>query len=198
MKSAQEPRGEFSDETFEKVNYQEKPLHRGDYENCEFKNCDFSGAQLTDVKFIDCSFISSDLSNLMIKNVALNNVKFSGCKMLGFHFDRCHPFGLSFGFTDCILDYATFYQLKIMKTIFKNCSIREGDFTEADLSHAVFEQCDLDKVIFDNTILDQADLRTAYHFSLNMEKNKAKKAKFAIPGVLGLLSKYDIVIEGLV
>jgi fluoroquinolone resistance protein len=43
--------------------------------------------------------------------------------------------------------------------------------------------------------LEKADLRTAYNYSIDPSINKIKKAKFSLPGVVGLLSKYDIEIE---
>ena len=43
--------------------------------------------------------------------------------------------------------------------------------------------------------LEKADFRTAAHYSINPENNKIKKAKFAMPWVLGLLDKYNIEIE---
>ena len=73
--------------------------------------------------------------------------------------------------------------------------MQEVDFTECDLTNAVFDNCDLMKSNFDNTILEKADLRTSYNYSIDPEINLIKKAKFSIPGVTGLLDKYDIIIE---
>jgi fluoroquinolone resistance protein len=44
-------------------------------------------------------------------------------------------------------------------------------------------------------LLEKADFRTAYNYSIDPEKNRIKKAKFSIFGVTGLLDKYDIEIE---
>jgi fluoroquinolone resistance protein len=59
----------------------------------------------------------------------------------------------------------------------------------------VFDNCDLSKASFDNTILEKADFRTAFNYSINPESNKIKKAKFSVSGIAGLLDKYDIHIE---
>ena len=72
--------------------------------------------------------------------------------------------------------------------------MQEVDFTEADLTEVVFDYCDLSGAIFDNTLLEKADFRTAYHYTINPEINKIKKAKFSIAGIAGLLRKYDIEI----
>jgi uncharacterized protein YjbI with pentapeptide repeats len=59
----------------------------------------------------------------------------------------------------------------------------------------VFDNCNLTQAIFDHSILEKADFRTSYNYSINLEINRAKKAKFSILGVSGLLDKYDIEIE---
>ena len=78
---------------------------------------------------------------------------------------------------------------------FKECKLEEVEFAEADLTNAHFHHCDLTRATFENTVLAGADFRTANNYSLDPEKNKIKKAKFSSAGVLGLLDKYDIVIE---
>ena len=69
------------------------------------------------------------------------------------------------------------------------------DFTECDLAASVFDNCDLKLAAFENTILEKADLRSSYNYSINPELNKIKKAKFSLPAVVGLLDKYDIEIK---
>lgn len=70
------------------------------------------------------------------------------------------------------------------------------DFTECDLAGAMFSECDLARATFDNTNLEKADFRSSYNYSIDPEKNRMKKAKFSLTGVVGLLDKYDIVIDG--
>jgi fluoroquinolone resistance protein len=53
----------------------------------------------------------------------------------------------------------------------------------------------LDRAIFDNTILEKADFRTSFNYSINPERNKMKKSKFSTAGIAGLLDKYDIEVE---
>jgi fluoroquinolone resistance protein len=47
---------------------------------------------------------------------------------------------------------------------------------------------------FDNTNLEKADFTTAFNYLIDPDTNRIKKAKFALPGVLALLNKHDIVI----
>lgn len=110
-------------------------------------------------------------------------------------FDTANNFLLEFSFENCILNFASFYGMKIQKTSFKNCSMQEVNFTSTDISAAIFENCDLVKAIFDHTILEGADFRSAYNYALDPENNNITQAKFSLSGTPGLLSKYDIIIE---
>ena len=87
------------------------------------------------------------------------------------------------------------YKTKIKKTTFKNSQLKEVDFTECDLTGSVFENCDLSNATFDITIMEKVDFRTAYNYSIDLELNQIKMAKFSIQGIPGLLSKYQIEIE---
>jgi uncharacterized protein YjbI with pentapeptide repeats len=115
--------------------------------------------------------------------------------MLGLNFDTCNEFGLSFGFENCLLNYASFYKTKIKKTIFRNSQLQETDFTECDLTGALFDNCDLARAVFSYTIIEKTDFRTSCNYSFDPEINRMKKAKFSLPAVLRLLDKYHIEIE---
>ena len=80
-------------------------------------------------------------------------------------------------------------------TTFKNCSLREVDFTEAELSGSLFLECDLSDAKFEHTNLEKSDFTTALHYVIDPELNRIKGAKFSISGLSGLLIRYDIVIE---
>jgi uncharacterized protein YjbI with pentapeptide repeats len=73
--------------------------------------------------------------------------------------------------------------------------LNEVDFTESDLTASIFDNCDLNLATFDNSILEKADLRTSYNYSIDPERNRIKKARFSVAGISGLLDKYDIQIE---
>jgi uncharacterized protein YjbI with pentapeptide repeats len=122
-------------------------------------------------------------------------VRFKDCKLLGVHFEQCNEFLLSVSFDTCLLNLASFFRLKLKKTRFKNSSLHEADFTDTDLTGSVFDNCDLARAIFEKTTLEKADLRTAYNYSIDPERNRIKKAKFSLAGVVGLLDKYDVHVE---
>lgn len=183
------------DQTFNKINFTEEPLLKGEYENCTFTNCNFEETNLTEFKFIDCEFRDCNLSLVLLHGTVLREVKFKDCKMLGIQFETCNDFGLYFSFENCQLNHSTFFQMNIKKTIFRNCQLREIDFSETNLTNVTFDNCDLSQSIFVHSILDKADLRTAYNYSIDPENNRLKKARFSILGISGLLDKYDIVIQ---
>ena len=89
----------------------------------------------------------------------------------------------------------SFFKTKIKKTVFNDSQLRETDFAETDLTNAVFHNCDLMNAVFDRTILEKADFRTSYNYTIHPEANRIKKARFSVTGIVGLLGKYDIDIE---
>jgi len=183
------------DKTYQGVDFKENPLPKGEYEKCSFINCDFSGTDLGGVKFLDCKFADCNLSLAKSAKTVFQNAQFRGCKMLGFRFDACNPFGLSFRFEQCTLNHSSFYGLIIKGTLFSHCQLQETDFTQCDLTGAAFDHCDLVRAVFEQTVLEKADFRTARNYALDPERNRIRKAKFSLSEVVGLLGKYGIQID---
>jgi len=183
------------DKTFDKVDFTEKPLAKGEYESCTFLHCNFSNSDLSGIRFLDCAFTGCNCSLAKLVKTVFGDIKFRDCKMLGLRFDTCDKFGFSIHLESCNLDNSSFFQVKLVKTVFKNTQLRELDFTEADLTGSVFDNWDLAGAVFENTIIEKADFRTSYNFSIDPEINKVKKAKFSLYGLPGLLNKYGIEIH---
>lgn len=183
------------DKTFDTINYTITPLAKGDYEKCDFINCDFSNTDLGKIKFTECRFTGCNMSAASITGTAFRDIVFKNCKLLGLQFDTCNEMLFEVQFEHCIINLAIFFKRKLKNTRFIHCSLTEADFSEADLSNAIFEYCDLSGAVFDNTILEKADFCTANNYSIDPEKNKIKKARFSLPAVIGLLDKYDIIIQ---
>jgi uncharacterized protein YjbI with pentapeptide repeats len=187
--------GITENETFNRQDYTPVGLPEGEYSHCTFNECNLADSDLSGIVFTDCIFSHCNLSMTKLKNTTLSNVQFDNCKLLGLHFNDCNKFLLSPAFRDCQLNYSIFYQLKLKKIRFANCSLEETDFSQADLAGAVFEHCNMNLAVFDNTILEGADLRSAYNYSIDPEKNRLRKARFSAAGLAGLLYKYQILIE---
>lgn len=181
----------IQDKTFDR----DDSLTKGEYENCSFNSFNFSESDLSEFKFIDCTFNGCNFSLAKLNKAVFRDVKFKDCKMLGLRFDTCSEFGLSFSFDGCQLSHSSFYKTKIKKTVFKNSQLQEIDFAESDMTGAILDNCNLERATFDQAILEKADLRTSYNYSIDPEITRIKKAKFSILGIAGLLEKYDIEIE---
>ncbi len=171
-------------------------LPKGDYDHCVFERCEFANAFLDNQNFIECQFLDCNLSNANVAHSIFNEVAFVGCKMIGLKLETCNDFLRSFSFKDCSLNLASFYGMSLKNISFVNCKLVEADFTEADLTGSCFDDCDLQRAIFMNTQLGQADFRSAYNYQFDPSQNHLKKTKFSKEGALGLLSKFDIEIDG--
>lgn len=182
-------------QTFENIDFSAKPPEEGDYEECIFLRCDFTEVQLRNLAFIECKFIGCNLSNAKVESASFRDVKFSGCKLTGVDFSLSNPSMISLGFEDCILDYVSFAKLTLKKTKFHRCSLIHAFFDDADLSSSEFIGCNFENATFGKTNLEKADLSTSYNYSIDPENNRIKKAKFSVPGLPGLLMKYDIIIS---
>ena len=112
----------IEEQTFEKKDFCESPLEKGEYENCKFLQCNFSDADISGLTFSECEFISCNLSMSNVTKSAFRDVKFKECKMLGIHFDLCNAFQFSVQFENCVLNFCSFFKMNLKKKNFKHCS----------------------------------------------------------------------------
>jgi len=185
----------IENQTFKKLDFISTPLKLDEYDNCTFIACNFENQNLTNYMFVDCEFVDCNLSLIKVPNTAFKAVQFTNCKLLGIDFSESNPFLLNMNFDSCIMNLTSFYQLKFKQKKFKNCTLNEADITESDLSESVFEDCDLKRAIFDRSILIKTDFKTAHNFSIDVENNKIKGAKFSKANLAGLLTKYQLKIN---
>ena len=113
---------------------------------------------------------------------------------MGINFSITQSFMFSVSFEDCVLDYSSFMDKKMVKTIFKKTSLKEVTFSRAILTSSVFEDCNLNSTIFNQTDLTSVDFSTAYNYIIEPELNTVKKAIFSHQGLAGLLTTYGIKI----
>jgi uncharacterized protein YjbI with pentapeptide repeats len=114
---------------------------------------------------------------------------------VGLHFEECNDIFFSVAFESCDLHLASFYQRNLRQVTFSRCNLAEADMTGTDLTGLTLEECNLAGTIFEDTVLEKADLRTSFNYSIDPERNRIRKARFAAGGIGGLLDKYDITIE---
>ena len=187
----------IEEKSFDNTDFTKNALPKGEYEACTFSNCNFSNSDLSGSHFSECAFYGCNLSLVKLAGTGFQDTKFKDCKLLGLKFEDCDAFLFAVNIENCVLNLSSFYKMKLKKTLFKKSTMHEVDFTESDLTNSTFDNCDLLRSIFELTILEKADLRTSYNYSINPEVNKLKKARFSLHGVIGLLDKYDIEIEGM-
>ncbi len=186
---------QIDDQLLENIDYTDKSLINHHFANCVFTNCNFTNTDISYTDFEDCTFNICNFSQTIVNTIGLKNVVFNDTKLLGFKFNHCKDFLFEVSFKNCQIDYASFFEKKMKKTIFADCSIKEVDFENADLSMVVFSNCNLQDASFINCNLEKTDFRTARNFIIDPEQNKIKNAKFSHVGLEGLLSKYGIEVE---
>ena len=186
---------ETYDQHYTESDFNETDLPEGTIEACTFTKCNFSGVSLAKRKFVDCTFDGCDLSGASLNLTWLQDVRFVECKLLGMRFDHCQEYGFKVAFDQCILDHSSFYEVNLTKSNFNKCRMHGVDLGETNASDVSFKECDLAEAMFERTDLRGADLTTAVNYRIDPEENLLKGAKFSVPGVLGLLGKYDIEIE---
>lgn len=183
------------DQKYQHEIFNENDIKFKEFENCTFEYCDFTQCIFLSVVFLDCTFLHCNFNDTKINYVSLRGVEFYDCNFTNVNFAMTDQVIYYFNFTNCRLDFTKFYSLKLKKMHFTGCSLISADFMETDLSETVFDNCDLRRAVFYKTNLSKTDFSTSYHFSIDPEQNKMKKAKFSTDGLKGLLEKYDLVIS---
>jgi fluoroquinolone resistance protein len=186
---------EFTDKTITGEDWQKRDLSGAVFDTCVFRDCGLAEAVFTSAEFIDCRFESCNMKLVKLLKARLKNIFFIDCKLTGVDFGASGDFLFSACFDKCSLDYAGFSKKTMRKTVFKDCMMKEAAFIETDLSGSTFDGCDLSRALFDRADLSGADFRQAFNFSINPEKNNLKKARFSCAGLIGLLDRFDIIIE---
>ena len=170
-------------------------LGHTEFDEFRFVSCDFSGADFSRLRFTDCLFERCNLAGVGLAGTALQNVAFEECKLLGLQFTACRDMLFGVHFDQCQLRYASFAARQMPATRFVSCSLDEADFADADLTEAVFQDCSLAEAVFQNTQLTGADFTSATGFVIDPETNNIRKARFTLHGLLGVVAKYELVVE---
>ncbi len=185
---------EFYDQLFDQ--HSELPVQwvQHDFEQCTFKNLNLSAVTFAKSNFVNCRFENCDLTRATFPNTKLDDITFTNCQLIHVDFGLCNPFGLRVDFEQCRLDYAVFFDKKLKKTHFIECSMKEVHFLKCDLTNALFDACDLELAKFADNTLASADFSSSYNLSMDPDDNLIKKARFSRHNLPGLLAKYDIKI----
>lgn len=169
----------FEGETFRGVALAEQDLGGKEFSDCRFEHCKlqetgWGGARLDEVRFVGC-----DLTRMRPRRLRAHTVGFSGCKLMGVEWSDLGPFP-QLAFDECVLDYASFVDLRLGKTRFVACRIVEANFFDVDLREADFSGSDLTGAIFRGCTFDaRTDLSSAIGLLLDPAVNHARGAKIS-------------------
>jgi len=177
------------------VDYSDTVIDGAYIESCVFRNCVFSDARIVNSriegsKFVDCSILNADFSNSRLTDIA-----FSGCKIVGLALFKCKQTAFDLSFESCLLSYCNFSDVGMKRNAFDRCEIKESYFQNALLAEARFTGC-----VFSSSTFNRCDLRKASFvdsdgYLIDPRDCKIDKARFSMPGALGLLMPFDIVLE---
>lgn len=186
---------QYDSESFVQIDFTKQRIALNTYDTCTFERCDFSKSDLAEVRFLDCRFIGCNFTLCSVGNTVFGNAVFQECKMTGINFEKANTALFSASFIQCDLSSSLFTKIKLRKTQFDNCILKSVDFTGCDLTDAKLPASDLAGAHFENTILEKADLRTAFNYSIDPDINRIRKARFSQSGLHGLLEKYGIEVS---
>lgn len=134
-----------------------------------------------------------------VKDSTFSRIRFTQCNLLGVDWTVANWAGITsktttMTFETCVLQYSIFFALKLQKMVVKDCNAQEVNFSEADLTGADFAGTDLTGATFLKTNLTDANFVDAKNYTLNLQDNTTKGAKFAFPEAIRLLYAMNIVI----
>lgn len=188
------------DERFSRLQLAGATLTGAQFESCVFDRCSFAGATFHRCRFIDCRFLTCDLGNVLVPNSHFAGTHFERCKLVGVDFTHAGAseaarLMLSFSFDGCMLDYASFFGLRLRDLQMTGCHAHSTDFTEADLSGADLSRSDLVDAAFSRAVLEHATLTGATGYAIDPTVTRVKGARFSLPEAMALLRPFDVVIE---
>lgn len=140
------------------LTFEELDLRRHDFADSELADCVFVGCNLADARFNSAVMKNCRFENCSWQGTDLFGVAVSGCKMMAADFTRGTRI-VAATFVDTNVDYSLFRGVDLRRIEFRDCAVREADFTGADLSSASFLNCDLDGADLSAATTRNTDLR---------------------------------------
>lgn len=190
---------EYDSETFKGTNLQAGSITDSSFSSCRFVRCTFSETEFRWCRFINCTFEHCTLRLWGINGTTFGQVVFNECDLLGVKWAEANWSDWTakiraLEFHTCNLKYNGFFGLNLQKLKIIGCTAHEANFAEADLTAAQFAGTDLEGAIFLRTNLTKADFSQAKNYTLNLQDNTTKDAKFALPAAIRLLHHLDILL----
>lgn len=189
----------YSEESFKRLEQPNAEIRGAEFEDCKFSRCDFSNTAFQHCRFIDCEFEDCNLKMASVEDCVFVRVQFRKTELAGINWTIANwnewaSKMNSIAFEECDLKYGVFHGLELKKLKLKNCFVREANFAEANLSEGDFEGSDFAGAVFLKTDISKANFVGAKNYSLNLNDNKSKGAKFSLPEAVRLLYPLNIVL----
>lgn len=165
-----------------------------EFVECTFIGLDLAEREFKNSKFIECHFRKCNCSNAVVQNSTFRDTKFDECKLMGINWSSVQSIA-NLSIQNSNLDYSVFQELNLGHAIFKDCVIREVDFSQSKMESANFSGSNLRGSFFTGCDLSKADFRDAIEYNIDPQFTKLKKAKFSMPEAMSLLQSLEIIIE---
>ena len=103
----------INSQTYRQKDYTASILPKGEYDSCKFVSCNFENSDISNNVFLECEFIDCNFSNANVMHTQFKDIEFKQCKLVGVQFNNSNDFLRNFNFTDCIMDFSAFTDIKI-------------------------------------------------------------------------------------
>jgi uncharacterized protein YjbI with pentapeptide repeats len=185
----------FADTTFSELSLPGVDLSGKEFERCTFRRCKLPESRWVRAKLVDCAFEDCDLGRMVPKQLGLRRVTFRGSKLMGIDWSEVavRP---DVTFEGCDLRYASFVSLRLPKTRFVRCGMREANLLEVDLTEADFTESDLTGSTIAGCALTRVDFSRATGVFFDPRGNRVKGARISLGAGLAILESLGLEVPG--
>ena len=189
---------ENADQTFKRINYQNRIVDHRSFDHCIFSHCSFQETIFQNCKFRDCTFLDCDLRLMHVTGSSFRDTVFKNSAVTGVNWveGSWSKSGLleSIGFIDSEISHSTFLGLELRKMVIRKCVAKNADFAEANLTEADCTYTDFTESRFLRTNLTGTDFTHARNYAIDVSLNTVKQAKFSLPEAVNLLRCMNIIL----
>jgi len=192
-------RKEYDECEFKGVDLTDQKITGCSFHNCSFRKCSFREVEFTNCLFDECRFIYCNFSLSKMKGSTFSSVTFENSQLIGIDWTitgwRRSRLFTPVAFRESVINYGTFSGLNLSRVKIVKCIARNVDFSEADLTQADCSETDFTDSIFLHTNLSEANFLGATGYAIDPANNVLKKARFAMPEAISLLTNLGVVLD---
>lgn len=185
----------YEGEIFSSQDFSETSLAEFSFFDCRFEHCVFINSLWNKTKFNASQFKNCNISFVKAEGCFLQDVLFDQCKIVGVEFFKCDKTFFAINIKESVVSTCNFSDLTMKRASFHKSQIKDCFFINTQLVEADFTNTDLQGTVFHKSNLNKSDFSGAINYSINLQSNTVKNAKFSYPEVMGLLKSFDIIIK---